>query len=820
MSDSDFPDSMRRSKKNNSRKRPRFYKRKGFWLFMATCAVLGLIALAVADRMLEEYREQAMVYDLTKIDDVEVPSRIFDRNGREIGSIFVQNRRLVSREEIPEAMINALVAGEDKRFFRHSGVDYIGIGRAFFLNWKAGRQTQGASTITQQLARNAFPIKEDAEELSQAGYERKLTEVFVARRIEAKFTKDEIVTMYLNRIAFGSGFYGIRAASMGYFGVEPIMLTVPQCATLVGCIKNPNTFSPLNSKEASKRSRDNVLRRMAEEEFLTFDEAERYKRQPIELDPQPFERNTSHLYARVVAEARELVGEKELTGRGYRIFTTIDADLQELAVEQLEEQMQVIESDPMYRNPTFAGFEKRKKTEPDYLQAAMMTMNHRTGEVLAYVGGRDFSRSQYDIVQSGRRPLGTGIFPFVYAAAFSRGESPVTQLLDEPIDQRAVMVGGTEGILAEWGFESENPVHEGTITARRGLAASKIAATVRLGTDVGLGDVMQTGRDFGLRLPEGDVFTRELLGFTPVSIPEVMTAYGTLANGGRRPAEPRLLVRIEDSAGNVLRNAVPSSLGERVIDEVAAYQVHSALQTGGKDGSSRGISEMMETANFAGAVKTGTTYDFSDNWVAGYEGDLTCAIWLGFINGTKEGIARPAFARDTILPVWAEVMRVAENDGRGVAMARPDELEAVTVCRQSGRQVTRFCYAEEIDERTGNTQFVSTGYTEYLRRGGEGLSYCEVHGEEGGGLADLLEEFSPDAAPPEEKQLLAIPIRPQGSALVGSDPYGARMPSLAVVEPYDPRRAPTTDLSDFRMPGREAAELTLPPPSRLEIVVD
>lgn len=781
--------------------------------------VLALAALVVADRMLEKYRDQAEQYELTRIDDVEVPSRIFDRNGREIGSIFVQNRRVISREQIPDAMIQALIAGEDKRFLEHNGVDYVGIGRAMYLNWKAGYQNQGASTITQQLARNAFPIKEDAAALNQRGYERKLTEVFVARRIEAQFSKDEIVTMYLNRIAFGSGFYGVRAAARGYFGVEPIDLTVAQCATLVGCIKNPSLYNPLADPEASRKSRNNVLRRMAEDGFITTAEAEEYKKLPIETDPQPFQRRTSHLYARVVKEARDLVGETELTGSGYRIYTTIDGDLQELAEEQLAEQMQVIESDPLYKHPRYESYRKDKPKTHDYLQAALVAMNHNTGEVLAYVGGRDFSHSTYDFVQSGRRPLGTGIFPVVYASAFANGQSPVTQLLDEPIDQRAVMVGGTEGILAEWGFESETPVFEGKITARRALGASKIAATVRLGKDVGLETVMATGRAMGLNLPEEEIFTRELLGFSSASMPEVLNAYGTLASGGQLPAKGRLLSRVESADGEVIVELESTGLRERVLDEASAYQVHSCLRSGGVDGASRGIAELMEVESYEGAVKTGTTNDFSDNWVAGYEGDVTCAIWLGFKDGAKGGIARPAFARDTILPVWAEVMRNAQNEGRGMAHSPPATLEEVTVCATSGGQLTRFCYQEQIDERTGNAQFISTGYKEYLREGDEGLAYCTVHGEGGGGLADLLEEFSPDAAPEEEQQLLAIPIRPQGSALIGADPYGAIMPSLAASQP-DPRFSPGAQQIDRGIPGADAAKIELDQPGRLQIIVD
>jgi penicillin-binding protein 1A len=212
---------MVKHKESNGRKsgKRRFYKRKTFWfvLFMFFASA-GLVAYLYVELHTRSYRERALTYDLEKINDLEIPSMILDRNGKEIGRIFVQNRSVMQISDVPELFIRALKAGEDSRFHEHQGVDYIGIVRALKLNFQAGTTTQGASTITQQLARNAYPLKQDALAKGESGIERKMVEAFLAMRIEKRYSKQEILDFYLNRIYFGSGFYGLRSASLGYFG--------------------------------------------------------------------------------------------------------------------------------------------------------------------------------------------------------------------------------------------------------------------------------------------------------------------------------------------------------------------------------------------------------------------------------------------------------------------------------------------------------------------------------------------------------------------------------------------------------------------------
>ena len=274
-----------------------------------TAAIVGL---RIANERLEPYKQQAAAIDISTIDDVEIPSMILDRKGREIGRMFVENRSKVSIEEVPEKLIDALIAQEDQRFFEHNGVDQVGVARAVWLNFKARAVTQGASTITMQLARNAFDLKSGARALGQTGIERKIVEAFLALRIERHLTRslmadypDEterkgrmkkvVLEYYLNRIPFGNGYYGVRSAALGYFGKEPMALTVGECASLVACVKNPTLISPLSNPARNRKARDHVLKRMLAEEMITESEWMRLSSKPVVVNPKPLRKGKSHL---------------------------------------------------------------------------------------------------------------------------------------------------------------------------------------------------------------------------------------------------------------------------------------------------------------------------------------------------------------------------------------------------------------------------------------------------------------------------------------------------------------------------------------------
>lgn len=800
--------------KANKRRKRRFFKLK--WLLYM--AILGMFAVGagyiIFQIKTEPYKKQAAQYDLSKIDDVEVVSLILDRNGREIGRIFVENRDKISIDDVPITMINALVAGEDQRFFEHDGVDRIGVARAVWLNFRAGRQTQGASTITQQLARNAFHLKEEAEELNQSGLERKAVEAFLALRIEERYSKREILEFYLNRIPFGSGFYGIRSASLGYFGKEPRDLTVSECASLVGCIKNPTRISPLNSLEENKKARDQVLRRMAAEEFITPIESERLQKSPVEVNPDPIRRGTSHLYERIASEVRTRLGEDALTEGGFKIFTTIDKDVQDAMEVSLLDQLAIAESREGYDHPRYEDY-RQGQGKPKYLQGAGLMIENDSGAVVAYVGGRDFSHNQYDFIQSGSKPIGTAFFPFIYTAALERGMTPVSRLIDRPMDNRAVMVDGREGILGEWGMETLKPKYEGEIGMRRALEVSKIAASVRLGKNLGLGVVMETARKFGLTFPETKLLARMLVGTDSASLPQMVRAYAAYPNLGERPGAMYFIQRIEDADGGVRYEYESNAQKKRVTTPETAYMMHTMLQSSLNSGTGEDGVSMLKSSPSTGG-KTGTTYDFADNWFIGYNGNVTCGLWMGFLDGSREPIYSGAFSRETVLPTWVVAMNSAQRKLSDALIERPEKIVELEVCKKSGLRKTRYCQEFRRDPLSGVESYVETTRTEYFTQGSGPSGYCDVHG--GIDLPEVTDDQNLAGPTAKASTVLAIPVQPKQPLLLGQDPYGTEQPDFAPRDKRALNRRESSTNFDQMEAEDEASSISLEKPKRVRIV--
>lgn len=745
-----------------------------FWRkFLLICAVLGLVAfLIVWFVVLKPYRDRADSYDLSKINDVEIPSVIYDRNQREIGRIFVQNRSLISFDQVPENFKHALVSGEDSRFWSHGGIDFFGIGRAVVALAKTHEVSQGASTLTQQLARNAYDLKGDAVKRGESGFKRKIVEAFLARRIEAKFTKSEIMNFYLNRIYFGSGYYGLRSAALGYFGKEPKDLSVSECASIVGLIKNPTLYSPLNSLTANKKTRDNVLRRMQEDGFITSQEQYDWSAKDVVLNPKPLQRGVTHFFDRVTDEIRTQLGDEALSKGGYRIYTTLLKEIQDAAERSVAKKLDEIEAREDYANAKFSA--SKAKGIRDFLQGSVLMLDNETGEILAYVGGRDYAQVPYDFISQGRRPLGTAFFPFVYAAGLERGETWATLTDDEPMDNRMVMIGGREGVLGEWGMEVAHPRYEGKITAAKAFQFSKIAATVRYGTKIGVKSVVDTAKAMGLPISEKDAtLPRTLVGWEPTSLPEILRAMAAFPRGGRLGnAEPFLVKRVQDAEG-VVRYEHPDALPKVVsaLRSDTAYLVHHVLHKNLMVGSAAGCAKGLVQKPFIGGAKGGTTENFSDAWFVGYNARISCGVWVGFLQGNRT-IYPGAFSRDVAMPIWQEAMNAATPSFGGNEIRRPANLVDVAICSVSGMRATPFCYQTL---RKGE-KAVSTETLELFVKGTENLPFCTVHSGGGntanpavaaGDLSDPLEQLSASNA---------LPIRPQDAVVIGKDPYDAITP--------------------------------------------
>src|SRR2546423_1913792 len=587
--------------------RPRWYKRPKFYVPIALVLV-ALVGFGIYFWYLTSILTvEAGTFDLSKLEQMESASVILDRNDKIFGQIYVENRETVAYDQLPRDLVNAVVAVEDNKFYQHGGYDLSGIIRAALKNFTAGHVRQGASTITQQLARNSFALKERT-------FRRKLLEILLSKRIEERFGKQKIMELYLNRIYFGAGRYGAEAASRGYFGKPAKGMTLSECATLAGLIKSPNKLSPWTDRNASRDARNVALARMRDLGFISRERCETAQGEEIAIGSRQSAQGQTYAVDHIRQQVIAAVGWDRAMNEGYRIHTTIDAEMQRVGEESLRKHLAEAEQHPGYNHPTYEVWANRYKSAkqlavpnvniaPDYLQGALIALDNQTAGILVLIGGRDFEHNQYDRALQARRPAGTAIKPFVYAAAFENGLFPGSLVEDSALDNRAVMIGGTTGILGEWGPESEENRYEGSMTARQALAKSKNGATVRIGMTVGVDPVLQLCKAAGIKSPLRP-FPATFLGSSEITIAELALGYTIFPNGGRRPAAPHILDRVEGKDGTGGLERPTSSARPTDLKHGTAYQVHSCLVDALESGTGHTARRKFGLQKFPAAGKT------------------------------------------------------------------------------------------------------------------------------------------------------------------------------------------------------------------------
>jgi len=462
--------------------------------------VTGVIAVIVLLGLAFAYFLMSMRFDMDEVAKLPAGTTFYDRKGTEITVPGASGRKLVAREDIPDFLVKSLQAREDARFFDHSGVDFRGLARATVRNIKDRDFTQGASTLTMQLARNSF------ENMRAKSLHRKFLEIAVTLRIEARYSKDEILCHYLNRIYFGAGADGIEQASRTYFGLGTSELNEGECAMIVGIIRGPHIFSPFRNLEAALEQRDQTLERLLDMGVIDRERLEAIARQPIRLLAEN-RRVSQRTYAfqAVRAEMDQILDSLAVDGGGLHIHTTLDSGWQRRLESDLERAVTSLESEPTWKHPRHRDFVPG--TAPAYVQYAAITTETRTGEILALIGGRDFSHSGFDRSTSSRRDLGSAFEPFVAAAAAERGK---LVLPGKPV-QTGRQIG---------------PAEVERIAKRCGIA--------------------------GPFLNTEDLF-RGSVAATPM---EMSIGLATLGNQGKRPS-PFLIREIRDASGEVIYQAKP-----------------------------------------------------------------------------------------------------------------------------------------------------------------------------------------------------------------------------------------------------------------------
>jgi membrane peptidoglycan carboxypeptidase len=549
------------------------------------------------------YFDETESLELSRISQLENGAIVLDARGKVIGRIGSANQRPVSRLEIPSHFIDALIAAEDQRFLFHPGFDPAGALRAAWANYRAETIREGASTLTQQLAREVF-------ELEGKHADRKLLEIAAAVRIEQRYSKDEILVYYLNRIYFGSGFYGLGSAARGYFGKQVSELTVDESAMLCGVIPSPSRYSPFVDREKAIRYRDQTLNRMYEIGKLTREELASFLASKTEVAEDPEDRiqrgQESYLIGRIERELRDTLkagGREDLTLEGITVETSIDLALQQTAAKAIHQNLARIRKEiPEYREDSAP------------LQGAFVMLENATGRIVISVGSYDYQRSEYDRAIEMKRPPGSAIFPFLYATAFESGRfRPDSLLSDSPFDNRDMGVGGIGGVLGEWSAENPENRWTGKITVAEALRQSKNSPTARLGLDVGIEALQKTMRAAGVKSPLSTQ-PGSLLGMCEVNLTEMTRAYSVFPNEGRLGAPPRLIISVKDAAGKAIPlSGMPGS--SQVIGKETAATIRKILaRSEGVPGSSG---------------KSGTTSGFTDAWFFGFDPEHTWGTWIG-----------------------------------------------------------------------------------------------------------------------------------------------------------------------------------------------
>lgn len=542
-------------------------------------------------------------------------TKIYSSDGEIIKTFTAYTFKNVELEAIPETLIQAIIATEDKNFYHHDGYDLLGLARSIVANIMAGRVVQGASTITQQLSRILFLNNEKT-------FNRKIKEFVISARIEKTISKDKILEMYLNNVYLGSGAYGVEGAAQIYFNKSVGQLTLPEMALIAGLPQAPSVYSPFNDVKKAEKRRNQVLRRMYKMRFITKDEYVAAKKAEIKLNHMPnvYTYNKAPYFCDYVMRELDKLGfdEEDISQGGYKITTTLDYNAQLAANEAL------------VRDMNAWGLKGDKQ------QAAVFAYNHINGKIVAYAGGKDYSKSQYDRITQAIRPPGSAFKPFVYAAALEKGLTPNDMVEDMPIK------------IGNWAPKNYGNKYRGEIPIYTALMISSNVCAARMIEYTGIRPVIQIARMLGLTTPLAYDYTIAL-GSNGVKLFELTRAYGAFANGGYK-VEPYAVEKIEDSKGKVVYEA-PTTKPIKVMNLSTASQMTSMLKTVIKSGTG-----VAANIGKPAAAKTGTTDDSKDAYFMGYTPNIVAGVWVGNDDNTKMGNLTGGTVPAII---WKDVMSVA-----------------------------------------------------------------------------------------------------------------------------------------------------------------
>ena len=637
---------------------------------------LLLLALVPAVAGFSFFALWAGSFDLHKLSDMPQVANVYDMDGNLYTHLrAAETRIVVPIDKVSKNFLAALVAREDSRFYSHHGVDPHGIVRAVLRNIVRHRAAEGASTLTQQLARNSLP-------LGGKTLTRKILEAFVAVRIERHFTKQQILDFYVNRIYYGGGLYGIETASQTYFGKPSADLDLSESAMMAGLIRSPNRFSPLNNLAAANHERDTVLGRMLELRLISQPQEERAEHEVIKVNRnRGLGNQNNYALDGVQNELSSLLTDEQNDEGGLKIYTTIDPELQKQAEAAVDAQLAKIENSRGYEHPRMGQNPDADQSKgTDYLQGALVIIDNHEGGIRALVGGREYQRGGYNRATQAERPVGSTFKPFVYTAAWQKGLLPGASIDDGQIRPNELPDAPT------WSPANSDGTFGGVQPAEVGLIRSRNTMSVRIGELVGLDTVRHVGEDVGLGgdLPASPTI---YLGTFNTTLRKLTEAYTLFPNYGvRKPGY--FIERIDDADGSTIYRAPHGT--SQVLPAGPAWMTHVIMEKVLQKGTAAEAAKLGFNKPAAG--KTGTTNDFRDAWFVGYTTTLTCGVWVGLDH--DETIMSKGYGAALALPVWCQVMAKA-NPQRYPArdFQPPEPIKRVRVCSFSNELATDGCEA-------------------------------------------------------------------------------------------------------------------------------
>jgi 1A family penicillin-binding protein len=579
-----------------------------------------------------------------------------------------ERRHDVSLDAISPYLQEAFIATEDRRFYYHPGIDPLGLARAVRDNLHEGEAREGASTLTQQLARTLFLTNERT-------LGRKVKEAVLAVMLETRLSKAQILELYLNRVYLSAGIYGVEAMSTGLFGKHARELTLGEAALIAGLVKAPSALSPWTNLEGARRRSEHVLDRMEASGYVTAAAASAARRQPLRIRPYPAETSARFGYAKewLRQQFRDRFGGNQPPD--WEVHTTVLPALQDMA------ELSVANGLARLRIPD--------------LQAALVALDPETGQVLAIVGGRDFRSSTFNRAWRSRRQPGSAFKPFVYAAALQHGMTPVTVLNG----LAAMAPQGDE----EWTPRNVSGTVDDTLSVRQAFIESNNRAAVAVQQKIGAGSILSLASSMGIR--DQPNVPSLALGSGLVTPLELTAAYASFPNGGYS-VSPHGILRVLDDTGDIAFEA--SADRRRVLPEDVAFQLVTLMT----DVVDRGTGTAVRSwgVRFPVGGKTGTTNDFKDAWFVGYSTSLVVGVWVGFDQPAR--IREGGTGSQLALPIWAEFMRRASRIKRPREFLPPDGLRAVELCHVSYLRPVEGCPI----------------YTEYFKpEDAVPSAHCQIH---------------------------------------------------------------------------------------------